>query len=225
MNLYFIVEGKTESKVYPSWLNYLLPELQRVNNYAKAQTNNYFLISGNGYPSLYQQVEDAVEEINISQKYNYLIICTDSDENSIEYMQQEICDFFRENKLCLRNTRLKIVIQNRCIETWFLGNRKIYSRQPQSQPLLDYTRYYDVSNDCPETMGKYNYDFHAEFHGTYLKELLAAKNVAYSKKLPGDVREEYYLGELQKRIEKETNHLPTFQNFIEFCALVRSQLV
>ena len=145
MNLYFIVEGETERKVYPYWISYLLPELQRVKNPSQAHTNSYYLISGCGYPSLYQEVEAAVENINISQKYNYLVICTDADENSVEYMRQEIGTFFAENQLDLVTTQLQIIIQNRCIETWFLGNSKIYSRQPQSPSLLDYNRYYDVS--------------------------------------------------------------------------------
>ncbi|MEH1836156.1 MAG: hypothetical protein V7L29_29910 [Nostoc sp.] len=73
--------------------------------------------------------------------------------------------------------------QNRCIETWFLGNTKIYSRQPQSEPLLDYTRYYDISVNCPELMGKYDkFNTHAQFHEAYLKELFRAKNINYSKK-------------------------------------------
>ncbi|WP_309736173.1 hypothetical protein [Chamaesiphon sp. OTE_75_metabat_556] len=224
MNLYFIVEGKTERQVYPFWLGYLLPELQRVKNPSQAHTNNYYLISGGGYPSLYEEVEAAVENINISQKYNYLIICTDAEENSVEYMQQEVREYFLENQLNLENTQLKIVIQNRCIETWFLGNSKIYSRQPQSQRLLDYNRYYDVSKECPELMGKYESDVHAHFHEAYLKELFAARNMQYSKTKPRDVQEEYYLQELQSRSQRQANHLPTFQNFIEFCALIRSQL-
>ena len=224
MNLYFIVEGETERKVYPSWLSYLLPELQQVKNPSQAYTNSYYLISGAGYPSLYQEVESAVENINISQKYNYLIICTDADEKSVEYMQQEISEYFIDNKLNLGNTQLQIVIQNRCIETWFLGNSKIYSRQPQSQRLLDYTSYYDVSKGCPELMGKYNCEHHAEFHGSYLKELFTAKGRKYTKTMPGDVQQEYYLKELQNRSAKQTNHLATFQSFIEFCDLVRSQL-
>jgi hypothetical protein len=225
MNLYFIVEGETERKVYPSWLSYLLPELQRVKNPSQAHTNNYYLISGGGYPSLYDEVEAAVENINISQKYNYLIICTDAEENSVEYMQREIREYFIENELNLENTQLKIVVQNRCIETWFLGNSKIYSRQPQSQRLLDYNRYYDVSKECPELMGKYESDVHAHFHEAYLKELFAARNMQYSKTKPRDVQEEYYLQELQSRSQRQANHLPTFQNFIEFCTLIRSQLI
>ncbi len=31
MNIYFLVEGKrTERKVYPAWLSYILPELKQV---------------------------------------------------------------------------------------------------------------------------------------------------------------------------------------------------
>ena len=36
MNLYFLVEGRrTESKVYPRWLSYLLPEYRQVNNHTQ----------------------------------------------------------------------------------------------------------------------------------------------------------------------------------------------
>lgn len=38
MNLYFLVEGKrTERKVYPAWLAYLLPELKQVKNYDEVE--------------------------------------------------------------------------------------------------------------------------------------------------------------------------------------------
>lgn len=30
MNIYFLVEGKAEGKIYPQWLTYLVPELKRV---------------------------------------------------------------------------------------------------------------------------------------------------------------------------------------------------
>jgi hypothetical protein len=229
MNLYFIVEGVTESKVYPSWLSYLLPELERVKTAIKAQTNNYYLISAGGYPAIYDNVlEPSIEEINDSKKYNYLVICLDAEENSVDYMQQEVREKIQElaiaKQLYLENTQLKVVIQNRCMETWFLGNSKIYSRQPQSPRLLDYTRYYDVSKECPELMGKYESEVHAHFHEVYLKELFAAKNMQYSKTKPRDVQEKYYLEALQSRSQRQVNHLPTFQNFIEFCALVRLQL-
>jgi len=54
MNLYFLVEGKqSERKIYPAWLAHILPELQRVDNCDDVNEKNYYLISGEGYPSLY----------------------------------------------------------------------------------------------------------------------------------------------------------------------------
>ena len=42
MNLYFLVEGaQSERKVYPAWLTYLLPELQRVDNCDDVNEKNY----------------------------------------------------------------------------------------------------------------------------------------------------------------------------------------
>ncbi|MBD2293454.1 hypothetical protein H6G06_08125 [Anabaena sphaerica FACHB-251] len=123
------------------------------------------------------------------------------------------------------NIELVIIIQNRCLETWFLGNRKIYTRNPHDNPLLEYTRYYDVSIDCPELMGQYqNFNTHAQFHEAYLKELFRAKNINYSKRNPGDVIKLFYLEQLLDRIEYENTHLPTFSKFIEFCNMIKSKL-
>jgi hypothetical protein len=73
-------------------------------------------------------------------------------------------------------------------------------------------------------MGDNGFSTHAQFHETYLGELFAEKDIKYSKAMPRDVRKEYYLNELQSRIRKQSTHLPSFQEFIEFCDLVRSQL-
>lgn len=118
-----------------------------------------------------------------------------------------------------------IIVQNRCFETWFLGNKKIYTKNPSNDPLLTYTRYYDVSANCPELMGKYpNFSTHAKFHEAYLKELFRAKNISYSKSNPGDVLQFYYLQELMKRVQNDTNHLLTFQSFIQFCNMIKSKI-
>jgi hypothetical protein len=228
MNLYFIVEGVTERKVYPAWLNYLLPELDRINVSSKAKDNNYFLISGGGYPSIYNVIEDAIEEINDIKKYDYLVICLDAEENTVAYIQQEIQAKFNElsatKKFYLTNINLKVIVHNRCMETWFLGNGKIYTRQSQSPKLLNYTRYYNISTDCPELMGGNDFNTHAQFHEDYLKALFQEKNMSYSKTKPGDVQKEYYLNELQNRVQQQITHLPSFQNFIAFCDSIRSQL-
>jgi hypothetical protein len=100
----------------------------------------------------------------------------------------------------------------------------MYSHQPQSTELLNYTRYYNTSKDCPELMGNNNFSTHAQFHEDYLKALFQEKNMSYSKTLPGDVQKEYYLNELQSRVQQEKTHLPSFRDLIDFCDLIRSQL-
>ncbi|CBN58086.1 hypothetical protein OSCI_3620009 [Kamptonema sp. PCC 6506] len=228
MNLYFLVEGATtEKKVYPAWLAHLLPELQRVQSYDLVNEKNYYLISGEGYPSIYNFIGNSIEDINASGKYNYFVVCLDAEENTVTELKTEIYDFLSTQQLILNNTKFVLIIQNRCLETWLLGNRKIYSKQPQSQPLLDYTKYYNVSAHDPEMMGKYkDFNTHAQFHESYLKALFEAKNEkkSYTKQRPGDVLKPFYLDQLVARIQQEPQHLTSFRYFIDFCNTIRSQL-
>ena len=227
MNLYFLVEGaQSERKVYPAWLAYLLPELQRVDNCDDVNEKNYYLISGEGYPSLiYDFIPRAIAEINSNGKYSYFVVCLDAEENTVAELTTEIDDFLNEQKLKLNNAELVLIFQNRCLESWLLGNRKIYSRNPQNKPLLDYTKYYDVSVNCPETMGRYQeFNTHAQFHGAYLRALFEAKNITYSKKRPGDVLKPFYLEQLLARIEVQPEQLTTFRQFIDFCNKIKREL-
>ncbi|WP_293152652.1 MULTISPECIES: hypothetical protein [unclassified Microcoleus] len=226
MNLYFLVEGtQSERKVYPAWLAHLLPELQRVDNCDDVNEKNYYLISGEGYPSLYNFIPPAIAEINSNGKYSYFVVCLDAEENTVPELATEIDEFLSQQKLKLNNAELVLIFQNRCLESWLLGNRKIYSKNPQDKPLLDYTRYYDVSVNCPENMGSYQeFNTHAQFHGAYLRALFEAKNITYSKKRPGDVLQPFYLEQLLTRIQVQPEQLTTFRQFINFCNIVKSKL-
>ncbi|MEG3878799.1 hypothetical protein QT972_15580 [Microcoleus sp. herbarium7] len=226
MNLYFLVEGThSERKVYPAWLAHLLPELQRVDNCDDVNEKNYYLISGEGYPSLYNFIPPAIAEINSNGKYSYFVVCLDAEENTVAELTTEIDNFLNEQKLKLNNAELILIFQNRCLESWLLGNRKIYSKNPQDKPLLDYTRYYDVSVNCPENMGRYQeFNTHAQFHGAYLRALFESKNITYSKKRPGDVLKPFYLEQLLTRIQVHPEQLTTFRQFINFCNIVKSKL-
>ncbi|MDQ2099323.1 MAG: hypothetical protein QQW96_16965 [Tychonema bourrellyi B0820] len=227
MNLYFLVEGtQSERKVYPAWLAHLLPELQRVQSCDDVNEKNYYLISGEGYPSLiYDFIPRAIAEINSNGKYSYFVVCLDAEENTVAELTTEIDNFLDEQKLKLNNAELMLIFQNRCLESWLLGNRKIYSRNPQDKPLLDYTKYYDVSVNCPENMGKYQeFNTHAQFHGAYLRSLFEAKNITYSKKRPGDVLKPFYLEQLLARIQVQPEQLTTFRQFIDFCNKIQPKL-
>ena len=198
MNIYFLVEGRrTEKKIYPAWLQYLIPQLQKVEYYDQVQENNYYLISGKGYPSILgDHLENALEKIQEKNNYDYLVLCVDADEEL-----------------------------DRCIETWLLGNNKLFdSRQPQELPLSAYVKYYDVSQNDPELMGKYDQNNYGDFHEQYLKEIFNAKNLTYTKNNPGVAKQQYYLEQLIKRVENNNGHLKTFKAFIEFCEKIREEM-
>ncbi|MGD1715766.1 hypothetical protein [Dapis sp. BLCC M172] len=99
------------------------------------------------------------------------------------------------------------------------------SRQPLEKPLSDYAQYYDVSVKDPELMGNYSQDYnHTQFHFSYIKEIFRAKKINYSKKNPGEAKNQSYLDELKKRITLEPEHLKTFQDFIDFCQKIKKEL-
>ncbi len=145
MNLYFLVEGtQSERKVYPAWLAYLLPELQRVDNCDDVKEKNYYLISGEGYPSLYNYIPPApsIAEINSNGKYSYFVVCLDAEENTVAELTTEIEDFLSQQKLKLNNAELVLIFQNRCLESWLLGNRKILQHIPEDILKTTFIRLY-----------------------------------------------------------------------------------
>lgn len=227
MNIYFLVEGKSsEKKIYPRWLEYLIPELTKVDYHDQVEDNNYYLISGKGYPSILSNgFENAVDKILEIPKYDYLVLVVDADEETVEERTQYIKDFIQKKNLDLGRTKIEIIVQNRCIETWLLGNRRMFdSRQPMEKPLSDYAIYYDVSQRDPEKMGQYTMRNHADFHDEYLREIFRSKKTTYSKKFPNDAQQKNYFEELKKRVEDMPSDLQTFQIFLEFCQKIRSGL-
>jgi hypothetical protein len=228
MNIYFLVEGKrTEKKIYPEWIKYLIPGLVKVDYHDQVDKNNYYLISGHGYPNiLYDGLDNAIDKITESEKYDYLVICVDADEETVGSRKSYINNFIAKKNINLGKTKIEVIVQNRCIETWLLGNRKIFdSRQPLIPPLSSYVAYYDVSQDDPELMGDFDMNNHADFHHEYLKAIFRSKNITYSKKSPNDAKDQYYLEQLQKRVKDSPTDLKSFQVFLDFCKKVNNNIV
>jgi hypothetical protein len=230
MNVYFLVEGKsTEKKLYPSWLSSLIPQLKRVQFYDDARDNNYYILSASGYPGIISDsLKLALQHMNEVQNYQRFVVCLDSDEQSIkereEAVRKSILEKIEETK-SFKKIELDIIVQNRCIETWLLGNKKIFnSRQPASPPLQDYKLYYDVSNFDPELMGMFNCKNHATFHLEYLQEIFRAKGLTYTKRYPQDAQKTYYLEQLVARVEDNKSHLKSFKKFLLLCQKIRLEL-
>lgn len=227
MNIYFLVEGRrTETKVYPKWLEYLLPNLIEVDDPFVICSNNYYIFSGKGFPALLDNhLVKAIEDVNQIGKFDFLVICVDSEESSIPDRKKYVSNFLRCNKLKLNGkTKFVIIVQNKCIESWFLGNRRVYSKHPQSSDLRKYNNFYNVQKNDPELMtAMEGFNTSAQFHETYLKEMLLEKNIKYSKRNPNEVIKHYYLEELINR-NNETNHLLSFKDFLDFCRIVKSKM-
>lgn len=227
MNLYIVVEGRrTEKKVYPAWLNILLPELTRVDWPDEVSVESYYLFNGNGFPSLlHNHLANSIEEINELGTFDYLVLVMDVDETSIEFRKQEVLGFIDEQNLSLPDTTELIIIpQDKCLETWFLGNRNVFKSNPNRTDLIEYVRFYNVKQNDPERMGVFDgFNTHAQFHSEYCKEFLRERNIRYTKVNPQGVTEETYLNELIKR-SVETEHLSSFKSFIEFCDKLKEKL-
>lgn len=226
MNLYFIVEGRrTEKKVYPEWLNFLIPELQRVNWAFEATLNNYFLFNGNGFPALlHNHLKKSIEEINELRRFNYLILVLDVDETTVEFRINEVNNFIKENNLQLIDCELVIIPQDKCIETWFLGNKTIFKSNPQNLKLRDFVRFYNVKENDPELMPIFEgFNTHSQFHADYCTEFLRERNIRYSKNNPNGVVEELFLNRLIERT-KESNHIKSFKTFVDFCSELRGRI-
>ncbi|MEE3719858.1 hypothetical protein V2H45_24255 [Tumidithrix elongata RA019] len=189
MNLYFLVEGKSEFNLYPKWLTYLLPDFTRVDEFDRISDRNYFIFQGGGQPEIIEEhLPNAIRDINSlssnDNKYDYLLFCLDAEEQTIDELKTEILTSLCSKKdIDLSKLELVLIIQNRCIETWLLGNRNFVPTQfgntplDECEPFLTYRNYYDVRDKDPELMGIYDnekFRTHAQFHEAYLKAVFKA---------------------------------------------------
>lgn len=213
MNLYLLVEGeRTEKKVYRAWIAHVFPNLEQVYRIEDIKDNHFFLLAGYGYPSYLQRIPTALTDIKRHGNIDHFLICVDAEENTVEAKRAEIQEIISKST---DFAPCHIIIHNCCMETWFLGNRKIFRPHPHSKKLVEFIRFYDVSRDDPEEMGcPSDYPTRAQFHDEYLKEIFRERGLSYNKRRPAEVIERYYFNELIKRNTK-TGHLATFGELIE----------
>lgn len=219
MNLYFLVEGaSTEVKFYPELVRSIfegrmskIQNVQDVNN----DQNSYYILTGNGYPQIYTHIlKNTIEDINQYPHFNYLFVCLDADEMSINERSTEfteVCgNLKREGTVLNEHCEVVLIVQNRCIETWFLGNKKFFRRNTSNEDMLNFHFFYNVKTNDPEEM-EYDsgYDSHASYHYSYLKHMVKENRRVYSKKNANAVCEPGYIQQLKERYLKE-KHIGTF---------------
>lgn len=232
MNLYFLVEGLTELYIYPMWLEQLFPKLTQIKNACDVDKDNYFIFSGGGIPSILNEIGPAVDEMNEYKKFNYLIIVLDADELSINERKKEVLDVFEEEGINFDLSKVIVIVQNRCMETWFLGNSKFFPTNTETDEFLICKNFYDVSINDPEKMlmdNKVNgVTTIAQYHSYYLKKMFLERKQFYHKGSSNRdyniVGKGYYLNELLKRAS-ESNQLESFKYFIERISSIKDNIL
>jgi hypothetical protein len=225
VNLYFMVEGETtEKKVYRSWIEKAFPALRKAERLEDVWQNTYRLFSINGNTDRVDNINRALNEIAAHNaiaanegrgSFDGLFICLDAEDATVELKTQQIQQLTAS---CPSPTQCYPIVHNCCIETWFLGNRPMMKRQNvERQQLREWKQFYDVSEACPEFMGKPSTYTRTKawFHHDYLKEMLAERGISYSKKNPGVVQEREYLEALIER-HQSNGHLQSFGTLLSF---------
>ena len=215
MNVYVVVEGKTEKAVYESWIPLVNPQLAHADTIWDVDNDKFYLVSGFGYPGYFDVIDNAIFDVDNLGLFDRLVIAVDSEDMTREEKCSEILEHLN-GKRC--SVDIRIVVQHFCLETLALGNRRVVRRQPTSQRLIEYKRFFDVRVLDPELLPPYLNEGlnRAQFAVKYLRAALneRKKSLTYSKGAPKFISNYKYFGQVRLRF-KETQHIASFGSFLE----------
>lgn len=227
MNLLFLVEGGiTEYQIYRAWLLHLFPNLNFITKPEDSTNSSCRIIIGGGYPNILSRIESCLTDVKDFGDIDYFFICLDSEEETYQERYDEVNDKLEILKAKVgidhgQMTKFHIIIQNCCMETWFLGNAEIPIKSNSencSKKFLAFQDHYNVLVDDPEIMTdhppSHYYPTRAKFHKAYLNEYLRGFGLAYIQRNPRVIEEKEYLDALIKRCES-TSHLTSFQRLLD----------
>ncbi len=221
MKLYFLVEGQSsETTVYPEWIKHLLPYLPHCDTYDELcdTTDGFYLISGYGYPSIYNHIESSAKDVSQAVHIDYFFIIIDADEDTVSDRELEVSD--QLSQYSFGNTEVVTIIQNRCFETMLLGNKQVtprqINRQVNGEALIELVDYYNVHQSDPELMGSGNNprSTHSQFHYKYLATALRDKRIPYTKRNAKHVSNSSYMDQVISRVNTD-GHLSSFKKLFD----------
>ncbi|WP_052956322.1 hypothetical protein [Photobacterium angustum] len=184
----------------------------------------FFLVSGMGYPSILNQINNSIQDILDIGDVDYFYIILDCDEDDVESRKDLVHEALSKFTIPSR-LNVEIVVQKRCFETILLANSVAMPRNPTTSPLIDYYRYYDVIANDPEDMGCYNSDYtHSQFHTAYAIQALREKRIRYTKSNCSSVTGVDYISRIEERVYN-TPHLKSFRKLLESLKGVNEKLV
>ncbi len=208
-----VAEGERGArKVYRSWINFVNPSLTYVDRVDEISHNSYVIYAGFGYPFYFQIIEDAIRDVNSYGNVDRLVIGVDSEDMSHQEKYDEIASFVNGSGC---KAEIHIVVQHFCLETWALGNRIIFRRNPHSLKLRLYLQFFDVRMLNPELLPSHEGTNRAQFAVKYLKAALNERygNLSYSKNDPKVLLNALYFERVKQRFY-DTGHIPSFEAFL-----------
>ncbi len=215
MNYYIVVEGPVEKNIYRSWIPLINPKLSYCDDLMKITDDNFYIVSGDGYPNYLNIISNGIEDVNNTRLFQKMVISVDAEEMSYEEKLHELQNFTAQYP-CI--SPIAIIIQFFCIETWGLGNRLFPRRTTTDKNLQIYYDFYNIVNDDPEQMPSIDPENYtrAQFAYKYLRKVVNDRNprLTYSKSNPTVLTQNGYFEQIRKRLY-ETNHLSHFQEFID----------
>jgi hypothetical protein len=216
VNLYIAVEGEVgEIQVYRSWVPLVNPALSYVDHISEIRDNNFYIVSGGGYPNYFEVIDAAIQDVNNLNNIDRLVIAVDSEELSYEEKLTEMETHLAESHC---SSQVKVIVQHFCLETWALGNQKAVPKHPHNGALHRYMHFYNVRSKDPALLTGYEVENlnRCQFAEKYLRRALNEKykNLTYSKSNPTALLHHKYFERVQYRLS-HTGHIESFRNFLQ----------
>ena len=211
MNIYVLVEGKTEKVVYKTWIPYVNPDLTYVNYPVELADNQFAIVSAMGYPDYLELIDSAVEDVVSSAAIDRLVVAIDSEEMTRAEKYDEVEARIQSID---RSIDYRIIVQHFCLETWALGNRRVVRALPQEANLKLFKGVYDVRVRDPGELPAYKEWNRAQFAYRFLRAAFRDRwgSLTYSKSNPSQLRNKSYLEQLDYRLSA-TGHIESFEAF------------
>jgi len=217
LNLYIVVEGRNGArKVYKDWIRYVNNKLNNIDYLNDLKDNNYYIVAGWGQPEIFDRIEAAVKDVNQIAEFDRLVVALDSEDIDEHNKFIEVRDFI--DKIGCKK-QVKIVIQHFCLETWLLGNEKVFRKTPTDESLKRYYAKFDIRNLDPEILPRFEDWNRSQFAYEYLRAGMRDKRfergtrISYTKTNPGSVLQRGYFDQVVNRFKKK-EQINSFGNFL-----------
>lgn len=227
MNLAFLVEGRTELKLYPRWVNHLssTPLTECTTGYHDVVANQFTIFNVEGIGKMSREIPAVINAIISNPVFDYFVIVVDADDNNTTNSITLIQDIINDpaTPRLPNNCQVKIIVQQACIETWFIGHTDYFrtAKACGDRGISSLMSEYDAENNNPELMPNIRSStVHSigAYHGAFLKQMLRGVNRRwiYGKSTAHNLIDIPYFQRLEQRLTETPTHLQTFSDMVSF---------